>query len=799
MKTLSLFAELKEGGYDSCLMTTFNVDFPFYEEVLLRRMRSAGIYHHVLLADRGMMQRSFSDRPPQMAGRQYSLLPMDCPGAFHPKIVLLLGKHKGFLAVGSHNVTLSGFGHNWEVTNIFRYRKGADESHLGMLQAAYNALLTWAKDYGEGLPSALQAPVDKVKELYPWLTTSTTTTTDVDFFFSSRSTPSLWDQVSLALPDKLESIHALSAFFDQSLTFVNTLKSLEPEALYIGVQPDWVQAPPALVEEKGVSLVDSRDVLDQSSAYVHAKLIAFESGDSRVLISGSANLSAPAWLADGAKRNAEAVVLRRDNEVGAAITAMGLDDLASASSIQSLTQRPQETSGEASGAIPFLIIEPDSQGQIRIPIAPEWGSSLAITGQNAGHQLSVPYQPVVGYLVVDTRELPSHALLTVSNDALLAHVLVHHTAHIAQYSLSGTERKLRVALGSLGTNSPDINIIFSCIDQLTDLKKPARLRATHQASQNDAEAGNEAPDSLLTELAYRREAETDVRRMQLQLDGDAGLVMDVLISNMGIPSVSQSFNEDQQGRNEEELVDSDDAEEIESDQKSEDQEREALCRRKFGRTVERLKGYAKLHGREAVSGALAVAIVGHGIVSNKGMSWVNGEDLDRLFRCIMAHIFQDQDPFYDEDEQSDVQSDHWGRLLGYTAWLAFHAGISMQGRLPLSAASDKKNQLRWANACWLYLSQHISADPTARSDATALLGQDNNPRQRNWLDALLRNTPAELLNSMEGFSLARSPKGAFSGYRLVVDQEDRIHLAGIKVPYQPAAFGKDYLKVIKPQ
>ena len=50
MTRISLFDEFKKGGYESCLITTYNIHFPFYEDVLLRRMQSAGIDHHLLLA-----------------------------------------------------------------------------------------------------------------------------------------------------------------------------------------------------------------------------------------------------------------------------------------------------------------------------------------------------------------------------------------------------------------------------------------------------------------------------------------------------------------------------------------------------------------------------------------------------------------------------------------------------------------------------------------------------------------------------------------------------------------------------
>ena len=103
---LALFDELQKGGYEACLMTTFNMDFPFYENVLLRRMQVRGIRHHVVLADQGMFQQALLSQPPLKAGYQYSLAPMDCPGAFHPKVFMLLGPKKGLLVVGSHNLTI---------------------------------------------------------------------------------------------------------------------------------------------------------------------------------------------------------------------------------------------------------------------------------------------------------------------------------------------------------------------------------------------------------------------------------------------------------------------------------------------------------------------------------------------------------------------------------------------------------------------------------------------------------------------------------------------------------------------
>lgn len=109
---ISIIDELRKGGYEASLITTFNAYIPFYEDVVLRRLVNAGVRHNVLMMDYSQYAHSLQVQPPRLAGRYYSLLPMKTSGAFHAKIILLLGKKKGLLFIGSHNLTLVGFGFN---------------------------------------------------------------------------------------------------------------------------------------------------------------------------------------------------------------------------------------------------------------------------------------------------------------------------------------------------------------------------------------------------------------------------------------------------------------------------------------------------------------------------------------------------------------------------------------------------------------------------------------------------------------------------------------------------------------
>ena len=49
----------------------------------------------------------------------YSITPVHISGAFHPKIFFLVGKDKGYLSVGSGNITSSGLLYNDEICSSF--------------------------------------------------------------------------------------------------------------------------------------------------------------------------------------------------------------------------------------------------------------------------------------------------------------------------------------------------------------------------------------------------------------------------------------------------------------------------------------------------------------------------------------------------------------------------------------------------------------------------------------------------------------------------------------------------------
>ena len=318
--SISLTDEISKGGYQASLMTSFSIDFPFYEDLLLKKMQSRGVTHHVLLADKRMCQQIITQRPPKHAGRQYSLGLMEHSQAFHPKVFMLLGKKKGMLVVGSHNVTFSGFGKNLEISNVIKFEKGKNEQHLSLFLAAFRAFKIWLADYGNNTAenSVLEA-IDSTLKLCPWLKKDGKRTLDnsLSFLFTSKTTESLWEQFQPYKPTESKQIIATAPFFDKKLDFTQTLLEQSNQSLILGVQPEEVVLSSLVLSLDGVKVVDSNSLTDGEEGknkYIHAKAIYFDAADNSVFVSGSANLSSTAWLKSRSSANAEAVLVRSGSE-----------------------------------------------------------------------------------------------------------------------------------------------------------------------------------------------------------------------------------------------------------------------------------------------------------------------------------------------------------------------------------------------------------------------------------------------------------------------------------------------------
>ncbi|MFC5066352.1 hypothetical protein ACFPBZ_29400, partial [Actinomycetospora atypica] len=95
----------------------FTHDLPFLERFALSGARQLGA-RITVLADGGQARHDVVDV--RFAGHGYQYGVTATRGAFHPKLVVLLGDEHVWLAIGSGNPTMSGWGHNQELWCILR-------------------------------------------------------------------------------------------------------------------------------------------------------------------------------------------------------------------------------------------------------------------------------------------------------------------------------------------------------------------------------------------------------------------------------------------------------------------------------------------------------------------------------------------------------------------------------------------------------------------------------------------------------------------------------------------------------
>ena len=114
---MKLYERFGERGYHTSIITTFGLDFDTYENVVLARLKGAGCNNNILLCDAALLTQSLAGLSslPRTAGRHYTVNSAYASGAFHPKLVVQLGRNGGRIIVSSANMTATGLAGNLEL------------------------------------------------------------------------------------------------------------------------------------------------------------------------------------------------------------------------------------------------------------------------------------------------------------------------------------------------------------------------------------------------------------------------------------------------------------------------------------------------------------------------------------------------------------------------------------------------------------------------------------------------------------------------------------------------------------
>lgn len=300
-------------------VATFNIDFIFIENVLLRALRKCGHPSLTVFADADEVATTFASQGRWVSriGRRYRVVPIRMePGfRFHPKAVMLAGTDNAALFIGSGNLTFGGMRQNDELW--LRFESAQDGT--GPL-AAFKELADACLDRAP-FPGPVRAELADAfdPEVHAW---SKTIASPSGMLWRVGRGPALLDQLASQVGDlDVRRIVVASPYFDESGEALAAIAARWPRAaIEVLVQsgqsqllgPAWsrIREPKSLV-----SVETSRG--ENAKAFIHAKFYAFLGESDAVLFAGSANCSRAALAIPGSGGNAEnlAVVRLKASEV----------------------------------------------------------------------------------------------------------------------------------------------------------------------------------------------------------------------------------------------------------------------------------------------------------------------------------------------------------------------------------------------------------------------------------------------------------------------------------------------------
>lgn len=603
--SISLLNVIKQGGFDASLITSFNASLLFYEEVVLRRLVAAGCQQNIVLMDHAQCSLSWQSEStrPRLAGTAYSLVPVSAPGAFHPKVCILAGKKKAAVLVGSHNLTLSGFGYNREITNWVHVTDRKDREGAALLDSVWQMVREWIELARVDVPpSLIEAVLSFSKSVAPLSSPGAATTTVA--LHQRPGGESLIEQIGARVKGDVRRIGVTGAFFDSDLAFVSHLHERWPQAeVVVAIDPETVHLPS--MRKVKARFVDARrlwtNVDNRGDKYLHAKALYIEQthSDGNALISGSANPSRPAWMGNRNSANVEAVVMRMGPDAETTAEALGLSGMfalseLSASELEATVARSfVEIHTTVESAERFWIGVAASSNELRIAsVGPaiELGSasllsdSLEVIQANiavtwTGDVLSVPVS-------VDIKLVRACDLFMGSER--VARAMIAHPQLLTAATQS-SHRQVRDALGALDPSGEAISEMLKAVeDAIFEPAAEQEVQNEVRSRRGSTQAGTASvgrPDTFEISVSDLSPAR---KRRRLVESSDIVTLIELLTRKIGEElQMAPTVPVDRSGRTEEEQVNQDDDPEYSDDTPYVDSHAQALKDAEIARQVAR--------------------------------------------------------------------------------------------------------------------------------------------------------------------------------------------------------------------
>jgi hypothetical protein len=296
------------------LLSTFNFDPAFFEYRLLQRSKALANAQRVLvLMDAGQFRLLLAEgRPARWLNHRYLVVPVEKPGGvFHPKLHLLVAPTGADVICGSNNLTAPGCTSNLELANrvpvpVEDGRPSPATAHVA--RKAYH-FFERCLEYGASDAANLAAEwLHELKSQFEWLGADAVydPVPDVDLVHTldGGDWPALGTLVNGGSPARLVVI---SPFYDPDLALLRRVRDQWPTCR---VEIHAQQGHGNLAAKKLPDTCPNAHLFDLEceNRRLHAKLIAWQVGDSVECLVGSANFTTAAWD----RRNVEACLRLRN-------------------------------------------------------------------------------------------------------------------------------------------------------------------------------------------------------------------------------------------------------------------------------------------------------------------------------------------------------------------------------------------------------------------------------------------------------------------------------------------------------
>lgn len=295
MKT-SIGSILKEieisEGYETALITTYNFEISFFEKYVFSLLARNEIRFINLFVDSKRLNESLLTENSFRLGRDYFVTPVAINGAFHPKVILLLGNNRAKLIVSSANIKTSGYMHNNEIYNVFEYSEN-NKLYAGLISSA----ISFFKDL-----FSIGVTQDKdIRQKIDSFVLSSEEESPFSLLFNTEEP--IMTQLVDCINERIKRINIAVPFYDENLDGLKELiRRSGCDNAHLYIQNKKSTFPAVYNKSHNVLPNDRIHVFDcitennNSKAFYHGKVLEIITDEASYILYGSTNCSSSALL-----------------------------------------------------------------------------------------------------------------------------------------------------------------------------------------------------------------------------------------------------------------------------------------------------------------------------------------------------------------------------------------------------------------------------------------------------------------------------------------------------------------------